>query len=724
MGSGRPAYAAVAVDAPPVFLNLFSYRIPAHLPVVPGQAVIAPFGARLVPGIVVAFEDHPRLIEVRDLVATISEEPLLTPQQIAVARWLADYYRCPPFLALRLWLPPEFPRRIDPELRATGRAGPLTPPEQTVFEEVAATPGLRLSQLVARSRASPVLPVVERLVGRGLIAIAVSRGRTALQPPATLVSGSPRRPAEAPALTAAQTRAWQQLVPVLHRGGAALLFGVTGAGKTELYLQALDDVVRRGRRGIVLVPEIALTPQLAARFEARFPSRVAVLHSRLAARERRLARQRIERGEVAVVIGPRSALFAPMPDLGLIVLDEAHDPSFKQTETPRYHARAVARQLATAADAALVLGSATPAVESFQAAREGELTLIELAERFSGAPLPAVTVVDLRAELRAGNRGMFSRLLRERLAGALARREQVILYLNHRGAASVVLCRECGFTAHCSRCDTVLTYHASHERLICHLCNARRRVPTVCPACGSLRIRYLGLGTERVVAEVEAQFPGARVLRLDSDVGGPADHERVLRAFAAGDGDVLVGTQLVAKGLDLPGVTLVGVVNADIGLFLPDFRAPERVFQQLTQAVGRPGRAGGGEAIIQTYSPEHYVIRAAARHDYLAFYEQEIDHRRQQRYPPFSQLARLLYAAFNNDRARAEANALRARLEAHRRAVGIEVDILGPAPAYFRRIRGRFRWQIVLRGDDVVSFLRGVAIPPVWQVDVDPESLL
>jgi primosomal protein N' (replication factor Y) len=227
-----------------------------------------------------------------------------------------------------------------------------------------------------------------------------------------------------------------------------------------------------------------------------------------------------------------------------------------------------------------------------------------------------------------------------------------------------------------------------------------------------------------VVAEVEAEFPGARVLRLDSDVGGVAEHERILRAFAAGDGDVLVGTQLVAKGLDLPGVTLVGVVNADIGLYLPDFRAPERVFQQLTQAVGRPGRAGGGEAIIQTYSPDHYVIRAAARHAYLAFFEQEIAHRRQQRYPPFSQLARLLYPSFNEERARTAASALRAKLEAHRRTAGIEVDILGPAPAYFRRIRGRFRWQIVLRGDDVVAFLHGVVIPPVWQVDVDPESLL
>ncbi|GIW05212.1 MAG: hypothetical protein KatS3mg060_0017 [Dehalococcoidia bacterium] len=723
MGTGRPAYAAVAVDAPPVFLNLFSYRIPSRLTVSPGCAVVVPFGARLVPGIVVAFEEQPSVAEVRDLAAPLGDEPLLTPPQIAVACWLAEYYRCPPFLALRLWLPPDFPKQVDPRLRATGRAATLTPPERAVFEAIAAGPHVRFSDLVARDRDGPVLPIVERLVELGLVAIEAPWRRVAPRTTATEETASVA-PATPPPLTPPQERAWGQLAPMLATGGAALLFGVTGAGKTELYLRALAETVRRGRRGIVLAPEIALTPQLAARFEARFPGRVAVLHSRLPDRARRLARQRIQSGEAAVVVGPRSALFAPIAGLGLIVLDEAHDPSFKQSETPRYQARDVARRLAEATGAALLFGSATPDVASFHAARRGEIGLIELGERVTGERLPEVTVVDLRAELRAGNRGIFSRQLREQLAGALARREQVILYLNHRGAASVVLCRDCGYTARCSRCDTVLTYHASPDRLICHLCNGRRTIPAVCPACGSRRIRFLGLGTERVVAEVEAEFPGVRVLRLDSDVGGPAEHERILRAFAAGEGDVLVGTQLVSKGLDLAGVSLVGVVNADVGLYLPDFRAPERVFQQLTQAVGRPGRAGGGAAIVQTYSPDHYVIRAAARHDYLAFYEQEIVHRRQQRYPPFSQLVRLLYANFNEERVRGEAMALRARLETHRRAQGVEVDILGPAPSFFRRIRGRYRWQIVLRGDDVVSFVRGVTIPPAWQIDVDPESLL
>ncbi|MCS6801277.1 MAG: primosomal protein N' [Chloroflexota bacterium] len=724
MATRRPAYAAVAVDAPPVFHTLFSYRIPDRLTVVPGQAVVVPFGPRLVAGIVAALECQPPLAEIRDLAAAISDGPLLTPAQVAVACWLAEHYRCPPFLAMRLWLPPDFPRRIDPVLRLAVAEAPLDPRERAVRDAVAAAPGLRFSRLVARESEGPVLVIVERLLQRGILTLEMPWRRPAVPVPSQPPEGGAPQPASPPSLTPAQQRAWQQLAPILAAGGTALLFGVTGAGKTELYLRALDAAMARGRRGVVLVPEIALTPQLAARFEARFPGRVAVIHSRLAVRERRRAWQRLETGEAAIVIGPRSALFAPVPDVGVIILDEEHDPSFKQGEAPRYHARAVARQLAAATGASVLFGSATPAIESFYAAQRGEVALVELGERFGGVRLPEVTVVDLRAELRAGNRGMFSRLLRERLAGALARREQVILYLNHRGAASVVLCRDCGYTAHCSRCDTVLTYHASQERLLCHLCNARRRIPIACPACGSRRIRYLGLGTERVVAEVEAQFPGARVLRLDSDVGGAAEHERILRAFAAGEGDVLVGTQLVAKGLDLPGVSLVGVVNADIGLYLPDFRAPERVFQQLTQAVGRPGRSGGGEAVIQTYSPDHYVIQAAARHDYLAFYEHEIAHRRRRRYPPFSQLARLLYANVNEERARAAAAALRARLEAHRRAEGCEVDILGPAPAYFRRVRGRYRWQIVLRGDDVAAFLRGVAVPPAWQVDVDPESLL
>ncbi|GIW11474.1 MAG: primosomal protein N' [Dehalococcoidia bacterium] len=778
------AFVAVAVEAPPVFLQLFSYRVPPDLTVGPGDAVAAPFGSRLVRGIVFATEDQPAVPETREVWGRLGATPVLTSPQLTLARWLAHYYRCPPFLSASLWFPDDFPTTLDPRLSVRGAPPPdLSTEEQALLAQIAATPGIRLSALSRQCLGKAIFPLVDQLRARGCLqielvpprALAPARPRRSVrllsstgartpteqaivaalgagpQPLRQLAKVAPaarravhrlaergvvelgddlaasaplRPPAPPPRLTPFQEHAWQQLQPRLGSGHTALIFGVTGAGKTELYLRALAFLRERGKRGIVLVPEIALTPQTAARFEERFPGRVAVFHSRLSAAERRQSWQRIVAGAVDVVVGSRSALFAPLPELGLVVLDEEHDGSYQQTDPPRYHARTVARQLAEQLGVTVLLGSATPDVTTYYAARSGEIALITLPERVTGERLPEVTVVDLRAELKAGNRSIFSRLLREKLAAVLARGEQAILYLNHRGAASVVLCRECGEAVRCRSCDTTLSYHASSERLICHLCNARRRLPERCPACASSRIRYLGLGTERVVAEVEQHFPGTRVLRLDSDIGGPAASAQVLAAFAAGEAEVLVGTQLVAKGLDLPRVTLVGVVNADIGLFLPDFRAPERVFQQLTQAVGRPGRMGGGEAIIQTYAPNHYVIQAAARHDYLAFAEQELAHRRQQRYPPFSQLVRLLGSGFKAERVQAEAQTLRARLEEERRARGAALDVLGPAPAYFRRVRGRFRWQLLLRGEEVGEFLAGLSLPPHWQVEVDPLSLL
>ncbi|MFN8535680.1 MAG: primosomal protein N' [Dehalococcoidia bacterium] len=735
MTTGRPVFAAVAVDGPPVFLNLFSYRIPTGLDVRPGMLVLVPFGARLLRGVVFSLETRPAVSEVRGLLATLGSSPMLSATQLAVAAWIAEQYRCRPFDAARLWLPSDLPATFDPRVIPIDGDAEAGVADRQVLETIQLAGTLDYSTLGAVS-----LPAIERLADLGLIRLDVGEwrrdrlaGRRARRAPDTQGSSEadgaaamsiPRPPTAPLALTAEQATAWSKIEPILDSAGSALIFGVTGAGKTELYLRALARTKQRGQQAIVLVPEIALTPLTAARFEERFPGRVAVVHSRLSSRDRLAAWLRAERGDVDVVIGSRSALFAPLPSLGLIVLDEEHDASYKQQDPPRYQARAAALRLGEAVGSAVLLGSATPDVASYFTAERGEIGLVRLTERPTGEQLPDVRIVDLRAELRAGNRGMFSRLLRERLAGALARGEQAILYLNHRGSASVVLCRDCGFTARCPHCDTVLTYHAAAQRLVCHLCNTRRKHPDRCPNCQSRRIRYLGAGTERVVQEVERQFPGARVLRLDRDAGGPASYETILGAFAAREADVLVGTQLVAKGHDLTGVSLVGAVNADIGLYLPDFRAPERVFQQLTQAVGRPGRAGGGEAIIQTYSPDHYVIQSAARHDFLTFYAHEIAHRREQRYPPFSRIARLLVAEFKEPKARAAALALRGRLEEYRRAEGIAIDLIGPAPSYFRQVRGRFRWQIVVRGDDVVPFLAGAPIPPAWQVDVDPVSLL
>ncbi|MCH8086248.1 MAG: primosomal protein N' [Chloroflexi bacterium] len=558
-------------------------------------------------------------------------------------------------------------------------------------------------------------------------------------------------------LTEAQTRAWDSISeamdrvadPSIRREGPAvfLLRGVTGSGKTELYLWALEKAVAQGRRGLVLVPEISLTPQTIQRFSGRFPGRVAVLHSRLSPGEQFDEWWRIKEGEFDVVIGSRSALFAPQPDLGLIVLDEEHDSSYKQTEPPpRYHARDVAIELARLTRSVVILGSATPDLSSFHRATRDEFQLLELPARIAlngdGAPsgqsslawedshdtrLPGVKVVDMRGELREGNRSIFSRALSEAMSRALDSKEQVILFMNRRGSATFVQCRECGFVLKCRRCDVSLTYHSTRENLICHHCGFRAPTPRACPECGGSRMSYLGTGTQRVEEEVLRGFPGARVLRWDTDViKGKVSHEEILDKFLARQADVLIGTQMIAKGLHIPAVTLVGVISADVGLNFPDFRAGERAFQVLTQVAGRAGRGPlGGRVIVQTFNPNHYVIEAASRHDYTGFYQQEIRYRRQNRYPPFSRLARLVYSHANAARAETETYRMATRLRAKRAESGApETDILGPVPCFVRRVRGRYRWQIVVRAPTPETFLQDIAIPEGWMLDIDPIALL
>ncbi|MEK9659644.1 MAG: primosomal protein N', partial [Chloroflexota bacterium] len=524
-------------------------------------------------------------------------------------------------------------------------------------------------------------------------------------------------------------------------GEGFLLHGVTGSGKTEVYLQALAHCLDRGRQAIVLVPELSLTPQAVARFEARFPGRVAVLHSGLSPAQAWAAWWRARRGEADVVVGPRSAVFAPLERVGLVVVDEEHEPAYKQADNqPRYHARAVALALGGLTGAAVVLGSATPDVVTAFAAEHGTLTRLGLEERIerSGAARPraSVEVVDMRAELKAGNRSVFSGALRAGLEDALAAGQQAILFLNRRGAATVVECRTCGQPVRCTHCGTPFTLHGStgtlHTQagetlLLCHHCNRRRGMPRTCPACHSGSIRSLGLGTERLAAEVTAAFPQARVLRWDHDTAPTvAAHGRLLEAFERGEADVLVGTQMVAKGLDLPGVVLVGAVLADIGLNLPDYRAPERAFQLLTQVAGRAGRASmPGRAIIQTYQPEHYAVQAAADQDYEAFYQQELLHRRAHAYPPFGRLARLLFTHPDQRHARQEAMRMASAL---RHAIAswdiAGADVVGPAPAFPPRARGGWRWGLLVRGPNPHQVLERVSVPPGWGVDIDPARTL
>ncbi len=509
-----------------------------------------------------------------------------------------------------------------------------------------------------------------------------------------------------------------------------LLHGVTGSGKTEVYLQALTETVKLGKRGIVLVPEIALTPQTIERFASRFPRKVAVLHSKLSPGEQFDEWHRIRSGEFDVVIGPRSALFAPQPDLGLIVIDEEHEWTYKQDTLPRYHARDVAIKLADLTGTVVILGSATPDVETFYHAQGGGYCLLQLPERvvpFESSPLPQVEVVDLRDELKAGYRSIFSRSLSQAVTKAVSGGEQVILFLNRRGGATFIQCRRCGFVLRCKRCEVTLTHHFAEDVLVCHQCNYKTPVPQSCPRCLSRQMKFLGIGTQKLEQESTYTFPQARLLRWDSDVTrGKDSHGEILGKFRARKADILIGTQMVAKGLDLPTVTLVGVVSADTSLNLPDFRAGERTFQLLSQVAGRAGRGTlGGQVIIQTFSPEHYAIRAAAKHDYASFYDQEIAYRRQLHNPPFSRLALLVYSHANDARCQGEAERVRDRLIAERDAKGIDnLGIIGPAPAFIHRLRGRFRWQLILRGAELPAFLSPIPFPQGWTIDIDPVSLL
>ena len=511
--------------------------------------------------------------------------------------------------------------------------------------------------------------------------------------------------------TAEQAHALERINAALDAPGfhEALLFGVTGSGKTYVYVEAIKRVVREGGRAIVLVPEISLTPQTARRFEASFGDRVAVLHSALSERERFDAWQACARGEIDVVVGARSAIFAPLADVRLVVVDEAHETSYKQENVPRYQAVTVARERVRSAGGVLVLGSATPPLESYEAALRDKIELVTLRERATAQPLPRVHVVDLAAEFESGNKRIFSTLLADALGQRIARGEKSVLFVNRRGSGGFVLCRSCGFVPQCPRCDVSLTAHRSEGLLRCHYCDFQSTLPKLCPQCGLETIREFGVGTERVAEEVGRLFPAARVVRMDSDTTTRVgDHARLLTEFGE-RGDVLVGTQMVAKGLDFPTVTLAGVVAADVGLHLPDYRAAERTFDLIAQVCGRSGRAREGEAIVQTYAPQHPAIVHAASHDYDGFAREELTQRRALRYPPFS---RLVYLGVIG-RGRKHAQDAAERYAAILRAAGVG-EVLGPAPYPIARVNNEWRFRVAVKSrtpKPLRAAIRGKILP-------------
>jgi primosomal protein N' (replication factor Y) (superfamily II helicase) len=562
--------------------------------------------------------------------------------------------------------------------------------------------------------------------------------------------------ADISAQTPPRTQSAESLTGDVIKSHTFLLHGVTGSGKTEIYLRAIEATLQQGQDAIFLVPEIALTGQTLKRVASRFPGKVAIVHSGLTPGERYDTWRRARAGLIRVVVGARSALFTPLHNVGLVILDEEHDPSYKQDEpTPNYHARQAAEMMMRINGGVVILGSATPDIESAYRAERGDIERLRLAKRIMGhrvkieeqsaragiSPLyrpvnaedalaiglPPVQVVDMRSELKAGNTSIFSRALEDALTETLERGEQAILYINRRGQATYVFCRDCGYVAKCRRCDNPLTYHRHGQALRCHHCGHQEPEPTICPECRSRRIRYFGAGTQQVEEAMHTLFPLARTLRWDADTATNAqEHELILGRFTERKADVMIGTQMVAKGLDLPLVTLVGVVSADMGLALPDFRACERVFQLLTQVAGRAGRGLlGGQVILQTYQPDHYVIQAASRHDYEGFYAQEINYRRDLAYPPFRRMARILFKDSSEIKAQTEAERAAALLRRRIEQLGMTgTELIGPAPCFFTRVNETFRWHILLRGPDPSAALRGMEFPRGWSVNVDPEDVL
>ncbi|MBN1264886.1 MAG: primosomal protein N' [Anaerolineales bacterium] len=563
-------------------------------------------------------------------------------------------------------------------------------------------------------------------------------------------------PTTAPVLTADQQKVWLLLEKAQRDGTSPrifLLHGVTGSGKTEIYLAAVAEALRQGKQAVVMVPEISLTPQTVRRFVSRFPGQVGLMHSKLSPGERYDTWRRVRDGQLPIIIGPRSALFAPLSNPGVLILDESHDDSYKeQSRAVRYHTRTAAAELASIHQCICIFGSATPDITTRYLAEQGQLQLLQLPNRILGhrqriktqserlhitpvyraydheaeaAELPPVEIVDMRAELKAGNRSYFSRSLQHALKDTLDAGHQAILFLNRRGGATYIFCRDCGSTLTCPRCGTALNQHLDQNNLRCHHCSYQRKMPSLCPECGSSRFKAFGAGTQRIENTLHDLFPVVRTLRWDRDTtGSRGAHDIILSHFAAHRADILIGTQMIAKGLDLPLVTLVGIVHADMGLNLPDFRSAERTFQILTQVAGRAGRSLlGGKVILQTYQPEHFVIRAAANHDYGAFYAFELQQRKSLRYPPFTRLARLIYQHNSDCSAEDEAKRMASMLRKQENFPADTTTLIGPAPCFYHQLNGLYRWQIIVRTPHPLQLLPDT-LPEGWSLDVDPVSLL
>jgi len=763
----------------------FDYLIPPGLAgqIDVGSRVQVPFGPRKILGCVTALAEESAHANLKPILKVIGTQTLVTPKVLKLARWIADYYCCAPETALKSVLP-EAVRQEESGwrerlfVRALPPAGdfPKLPKrQQEVWNIIEERREILLQELV--ELAETTAATVRKLEDRGLVEVAPQISE---RDPYAREHILPSQPL---ALNPAQEKALQQITEAMdakrdacsvmrektattegasrithHASRTFLLHGVTGSGKTEVYLQALAHALEKGQGAIVLVPEISLTPQTVERFKARFSSGklqtlVAVLHSHLSAGERHDEWHKIRQGRARIVIGARSAIFAPVEPLGLIIVDEEHEHTYKQEEAPRYHARDVAIMRGQMESAVVVLGSATPSMESYYNCKSGKYTLLELPERVDDQKMPHVRVVDMRqAAYKEKGPPIFSPQLKEAIAQRLERQEQTILFLNRRGYSTSLQCPKCGYVAQCPNCSLPLTYHRIDQKLSCHICGHNAKVPTACPEpkCKNPAIRFAGTGTQKIEETLAKLFPQARVKRMDADtMKRKDDYRKVLGDFRTGKIDILVGTQMIAKGLHFPNVTLVGIIYADLALHQPDFRAGERTFQLLTQVAGRAGRGDvEGEVFVQAFAPFHPAIQYARRHDFTGFYEQEIEFREQLKYPPISRVALLTLKGRNEDKVKFSADHLKRVLESRIQSpkskaaqTGPPLDlgpwtldliIAGPAPAPLLKAETFYRYQIMLRTramsrlSQILAKIVGTLTLPedvTLAVDIDPVNL-
>jgi primosomal protein N' (replication factor Y) len=736
-------YAEILVDVANRRLDqIFHYQVPQALSLRGGMRVIVPLGNRQVQGIVLrktgVLPEDAKGHVLKDVLGVVDGALAIPEDLLNLALWMAERTLCPIAQSLHTvwplmkgkveeWVVPLASKEdedlqtlkfLDPEVykgftvlfRARQKALPLS-----VFLKRSGFSQGKVDELVnqewlrVESRFTSGIPAGAQKQSSSELQ-EVPEGEEMLQREDSSKNIKPPVSTDCWKLTSEQLETCQTIKKALdvkaHQ--TILLHGVTGSGKTEVYREVITKVIAQGGTAILLVPEISLTSQVAHYFQKQFGRQVIVLHSGLKAGEKVKAWQEILKGKIKLVIGARSAVFAPLPNLQLIILDEEHEGAYKQDENPKYHARDVARKRMEQHQGVVVLGSATPSLEAYAAAQTGQIGFVKMEHRVADRPLPPVEIVDMREELMKGNRSMFSVALQSKLRSRLENREQSMVFLNRRGYSTFVNCRECGYVVRCSACDVALTYHSHDQVMRCHYCNHEEVPPHVCPECGSRYIRFFGQGTQRVEEELQGLFPKARILRLDWDTTRvPENYNRILSAFRKQEADILVGTQMLAKGLDFPNVTLVGVIAADQLLNMPDFRAKERAFQLLTQVAGRAGRSNKpGEVVIQTYSPKDRAIVLASQHDYPDFFWEEIKYRKERRYPPFTHVIRVTLLHEKEERVIKAAHSLTEYLR-----LGIldsengynDLVILGPSPAILARLKNKFRWQVLVKGKRLES---------------------